>query len=77
MLALFESDALAPSAAPSLPPPTETWLPETTTLAAVKQALHGRLGADDYYRAMRLVLAKADRAITAQNARALANPRRG
>ena len=81
VLALFEGDAvtiawapLAPSAAPSASEPTGAWLPETTTLAAVKQALHGRLGADDYYRAMRLLLAKADRAIAVQNARAGNSP---
>jgi len=77
VLALFEGDAvtiswtpLGSSAAPSASEPTGAWLPEATTLAAVKQALHGRLGADDYYRAMRLLLAKADRAIAVQNARA-------
>ena len=81
VLALFEGDAvtiawtpLAPPAAPSEPEPAASWLPATTTLAAVKEALHGRLGADDYYRAMRLLLAKADRAIAVQNARAGANP---
>ena len=79
--ALFEGDAITiawtprdPPAAPSEPEPAASWLPATTTLAAVKQALHGRLDADDYYRAMRLLLAKADRAVAAQNARAGANP---
>jgi len=77
VLALFEGDAvtitwapLTPTGAPSAPEPTGAWLPETTTLAAVKQALRGRLDADDYYRAMRLLLAKADRAIAVQNAHA-------
>jgi len=74
VLALFEGDAVTvawtPLAARAAPEPTAAWLPATTTLTAVKQALHGRLGADDYYRAMRLLLAKADRAIAVQNARA-------
>jgi hypothetical protein len=73
VLALFEGDAVTVAwtpLAPSASEPTGAWLPETTTLAAVKQALHGRLDADDYYRAMRLLLAKADRAITVQNTRA-------
>jgi hypothetical protein len=80
-LALFEGDAitiawtpLAPPAAPSEPELIASWLPATTTLAAVKEALHGRLGADDYYRAMRLLLAKADRAIAVQTARVGTNP---
>jgi hypothetical protein len=51
-------------------PATATWLPANTTLAAVKQALHSRVGADDYYRAMRLLLGKAEHALAAQAAQA-------
>ena len=64
-LALFAGEA-----APVASTATATWLPATTTLAAVEQALHSRLSADDYYRAMRLLLSKAERAIAVQVAQA-------
>ena len=66
-LALFAGDAV-PIAWTQ--PERGTWLPATTTLAAVQQALHRRLNPDDYYRAMRVLLAKAERAIAVEVAQA-------
>jgi hypothetical protein len=71
-LDLFVGDAVsiawtatAPSSAPD---PAATYLPATTTLTAVKDALRARLSADDYARAMRLLMTKADRAIAGRAA---------
>jgi hypothetical protein len=62
------SDSRAGAAAP---PATE---PAPTTLADVQQALRSKLGPDDYYRAMRLLLEKAERALAVRQEQAAAPP---
>jgi len=61
-LALFEGDAVSvPWSAPvTTDEPAPRWVPASTSLAAVKAVLHDRLDADDYHRAIRVLLAKAD-----------------
>ncbi len=44
------------------------WVPANTTLAELKTALRSKLTDDDYYHAMRELLAKADRAASARGA---------
>ena len=46
-----------------------THAPAPTTLAEVQEALRSKLSADDYFKAMRLLLEKADRALVAMQAR--------
>ena len=63
-LSLVTGDAVA------IPVAASKWIPATSTLAAVKDALRARLPAESYARAMRLLLDKAERAIAAQAAQA-------
>jgi hypothetical protein len=76
---LSDARALALIAGEAVPiawtqPATASALATNTTLTAVKQALRERVSGDDYYRAMRTLLGKAERALAVQVAQAPPGP---